>query len=146
MSYLIFRGAAGNPSFLASMYQNGSGSTIVQGAPVSVNGSGQIVLTDVTSIASVQAFIGLANANIAPSAYGQVISSGRLLNLSGYSFAVGNAIYVGIGGIIQNTKPNYGVTGFAAGDAVISVGVIVKNTSNPSNQDLQIMPQIVGVL
>jgi hypothetical protein len=149
MSYNpLFAGSTfnGNSAGIGSLYENGTGSTIIQGAPVSVNGSGQLVLTDVTSSASVQAFVGFAGTAIAPSAFGQVVSNGRLQNLTGYSFSVGNAIYIGIGGIIQNTQPNYGVTGFAAGDTVVFCGVIVNNTTNPSNQDLMILTQVVGVL
>lgn len=130
----------------SSQYQNGQGATIVQGAPLSLNGAGQVILTDVTDVASVQAFIGLAATNIASLAYGYVISGGRLFNLTGYSFTTGSPVYVGIGGILQTTVPNYGVTGFGAGDAIIFCGVVVNNTAVPSNQDLQILVQIVGVL
>jgi hypothetical protein len=146
MSYLSFRGTSSNATSVTTTYVNGSGSTIVQGAPVSINGSGDVILTDVTSSTSVQAFIGYASANITASASGEVISNGRLQNLSGYSFTVGDAIYMGIGGILQNTKPDYGVTGFGAGDSVVFCGVIVNNTLNPSNQDLQILTQVVGIL
>ena len=146
MSYLSFRGTSSNSTSIATGYVNGSGSTIAQGAPVSVNGSGQIVLTDVTSTTSVQAFVGYATASIAPSASGSVTSNGRLQNLSGYAFSTGDAIYIGIGGILQNTKPDYGVTGFTAGDTVVFCGVVVNNVLNPAHQDLQLLTQVIGVL
>lgn len=139
-------GATATVSGTSSQYQNGTGSTIPEGTPVSVNGAGMIVPTDVTTLSSVDSFVGYAYAPIAASAVGTVIANGRLQNLSGYSFSVGDAIYIGIGGILQNTKPDYGVTGFGTGDSVVFCGVVVKNTTIPSNQDLQILTQIIGVL
>jgi hypothetical protein len=139
-------GAGATVANASTLYQNGQGSTLVQGAPVSLNGAGQVILTDVTDIASVQAFIGFVGTTIAASAYGSVVSTGRLTNLSGYSFVTGLPVYIGIGGILQQTKPDYGVTSFQAGDSIIFCGVIVNNTANPSNQDLQISIQNFGVL
>lgn len=139
-------GSTATVSASSSQYQNGSGSTLAQGTPVSVNGSGQIIPTNVTSQSSVEAFVGYVSTSIAISAVGTVISNGRLQNLTGYSFTIGQAIYIGIGGILQNTQPTYGVTGFNTGDSVVFCGVVVKNTTNPSNQDLQILTQVIGVL
>ena len=145
MSYNpLTTGRQGNTSARQTItnYQNGSGSTIAQGAPVSTNGSGQLVLTDVSSQASVQAFVGYANTSIPNTAFGPVISNGRLENIS-TAFSIGDAIYIGLGGTLINVKPDYGVAGFAAGDFVVFVGCLVKNEFNPSFTDLQLFTQTI---
>ena len=123
-------------------YQNGFGSTIAQGTPVSTNGSGQIIPTDVASQSSVQAMVGYANVAIPNLAFGPVISNGRLENIV-TAFSIGDAIYIGLGGTLINVKPDYGVAGFASGDHVVFVGCLVKNEFNPSFTDLQLFTQTI---
>jgi hypothetical protein len=148
MSYNpLFNGSTFNGSSrqLITNYQNGTGIAIPQGTPVSTNSIGQIVPTDVTSQASVQAIVGYANVRIPSGAYGGVISSGRLENIS-TSFAIGDAVYIGLGGTLINTKPDYGVSGFAAGDWIVFVGVLTKNEFNPTLTDLQLFTQTIAQL
>jgi hypothetical protein len=132
---------------MVTNFTNGSGSAMPQGSPISKTGvSNQISLTDPTNETSVRSMVGVAQYRIAASTLGPGLTYGRLEVLTGYSFSIGDAIYVGIGGILQNVKPDYGVTGFAAGDWVVFVGVICQNELNPSDQDLMVMPQIIGQL
>ena len=132
---------------LVTNYTNGTGSAIAQGTAVSKTGvADQIAPTDPTSDSSVHSFVGFAQARIPANTLGPVILSGRLENLTGYSFSIGDSIWIGLSGIIQNVRPQDGVTGFAEGDFVVFAGVIVENSNNPSNQDLQCIPQLVGEL
>lgn len=140
----------GSSRQLLTNYLNSTGSAIAQGAPCSVQSDGSIALTDVTSQVSVQSFVGYAYTRIASASTGPIISGGRLENLTGYSFTIGNSIYISVGGGLQNTSPvdNNGnpVAPFVVGDFTIFAGVIVQNEDNPSNQDLQIFSQNLGEL
>lgn len=133
---------------IVSNYTNNSGTAIPQGTPVSSTGTQDMIApTDVTSQASVSAFVGIAQFRIPGNANGPVISNGRLLNLSlTYGFAIGQAIWIGLSGTIQNTRPDDGVTGFGPGDFVYYVGIIVQNETNSLQQDLVIIPQLIGQL
>ncbi len=145
-----------NPNFTGSSvtasrqfstgYQNGSGSTIAIASPVSTNTSGQILLTDVSNETSALGFVGLTNIAIPSAASGEVISGGRIENVT-TSFSVGDAIWVGsTPGTLTNVKPNAGSNGFASGYFVIFVGVLVVNEFSPSETDIQLLPQVIGQL
>lgn len=142
-----FTGASASASRqLSTGYQNGSGSTIPLASPVSSNTSGQILLTDVSNEALALAFVGLTNIAIPSAASGEVISTGRIENVS-TGFSIGDAIYIGsTPGTLTNIKPNEGSNGFVALDWVIFVGVLVKNEFNPSQTDIQMLPQVIGQL
>lgn len=150
MSYSpLFTGSSskGPSSGTSSDYTNGTGSTMNLGSPVSTNTSGQVLLTDVSSEVSATAYVGLAATSIASSASGQVASDGRLQNISlGLGFSVGDPIWVGIGGTLTNVKPNIGVGGWISGYWVLFVGVVVKNQFVGTNQDIQLLRQIIGQL
>lgn len=138
--------AAGTASGTATGYQNGTGSTIALGTVVSTNTSGQLVLTDVSNEALVEAWLGLSTMSIPSAANGQVISDGRLENISlGLGFSIGDPIWVGITpGSLTNVKPDLTVSGWVAGMFILFVGVVVKNQFNPSAQDIQLLRQIIG--
>jgi hypothetical protein len=133
---------------LVTNYSNASSvDPIPQGAPVSLTGTAdQIAPTDVTSQTSVSAFVGVAQFRIAPSGNGPVLAAGRLLNLTGFSFSIGDSIWISISGSIQNMRPDDGVTGFGPDDYVYSIGTIAQNESNALQQDLIVMPQLMGQL
>ena len=132
---------------IVSNYTNSSATAIPQGTPVSLTGSQDLIApTDVTSQASISAFVGIAQFRIAGNGNGPVISNGRLMNLNGYSFSIGDSIWIGVGGIIQNVRPDDGVTGFASGDYVYYVGTVAQNESNSLQQDLIVIPQLIGQL
>lgn len=136
---------------LVTQYYNNTGSAIAQGAPLSATGtSNYVALTDVTSQSSVQSFVGYAQARIPNGSSGNVISGGRLINLQGYSFSIGQPIYISATGSLQNTSPvdssGNPIAPFVSGDVMIFCGCIVQNESNPSLQDLQILTQVLGAL
>jgi hypothetical protein len=144
--------STGSSRQLLTNYYNNTGSAIAQGTPLSVTGTANYITpTDVTSQASVQAFVGYAYVRIPNDSLGPVISGGRLQNLQGYSFSLGDAIYMSVlGTYLQDTKPvdssGNPVAPFVSGNIMIFAGVIVQNETNPSLQDLQILTQVLGVL
>ena len=140
--------STGSSASLAADYTNAEGSTIPFCTPVSSNTSGNIVFTDVTSEANIQAFVGLTTVSLAPAALGLVISDGRLTNIpSALGFTIGQAIYLGnIPGTLTNIKPDSTISGWNPGDWVVLVGVVLKNQQNSLNQDIQLFRQIIGQL
>ena len=144
--------ALGTSVALVTQYFNNTGVAIAQGTPVSSAGTlNYIAPTDVTDQNSVQAFVGYAQARIPNASLGNIISGGRLQNLQGYSFSIGDAIYFSVlGTYLQNTKPvdssGNPVAPFVSGDIMVFSGVIVQNEDNPSLQDLQILTQVLGAL
>ena len=145
----LFTGSQGSGSSVSivSNYYNATGLSIAQGTPLSKTGvADQIAPTDPTNDTSVHSFVGIAQARIANGTSGPVLSNGRLLNIQGYSFNIGDTLWVGLNGILQNVRPDYGVTGFQSGDFVYFIGVICQNEENSLIKDLQVMPQLVGEL
>lgn len=145
--FFFIQQGLGTSVALVTNYKNGTGSAIAQGTAVSKTGvADQVAPTDPTSDTSVHSFIGFAQFRIPAGTLGPVITGGRLENLTGYSFSIGDSIWIGLNGIIQNVRPDYGVTGFTSGDFVVFGGVIVQNEDDPSNQDFQVIPQLIGEL
>lgn len=127
-------------------FQNGSGSTIALATPVSVDTNSKISPLDVSSELSVQAIVGLTGIAIPNAATGSVVDNGRLENIT-TSFAVGDAVYAGKSSPLTNVKPDIGNgDGFAHGDFVVFIGVVVKNEFNPSLFDLKLMISVIGQL
>ena len=89
--------------------------------------------------------LGLSMSTILSSSQGSVVLSGLVKNVS-TGLSVGDILYVAKTGGITTTAPDIGVSGFVAGDFVIKVGQITKNSSNPSNKDLLVAWQLVGQL
>jgi hypothetical protein len=151
MSYSpLFRGksSSGTAFGSASGYQNGTGSSMSIATAVSTNLSGQIVLTDVSDEALSEGWIGLVEDLLPSTAYGQIATDGRLQNIpSGLGFAIGDPIWVGNSpGALTNVRPDLSGLGWASGDYILFVGVVVQNEFNPSIQDIQLSRQIIGQL
>jgi hypothetical protein len=145
--YFSQQGTGTSMSLVTNYTNSSSVNPIPQGTPVSLTGTADFIApTDVTSQASISAFVGVAQFRIAASGNGPVLSNGRLQNLTGWSFSIGNSIWIGLSGILQSTRPDYGVTGFATGDYVYYIGTIVQNESNSLQQDLVVLPQLIGEL
>lgn len=144
-----FRGAIalGPSSGNATGYQSGSGSIITMASPVSTNSIGQVVLTDVSSETSINSWVGLVSLDLPSAANGDVFSEGRLQNIPlSLGFAVGDPLWVGIGGTLTNVKPDLTVSGWIAGYWVLFVGVVVANQFTTGQQDIQLFRQKVGQL
>lgn len=136
----------GSSKGTGSNFQNGSGSSLLKGTPVSVLASNsQLSPVDVSSEASVQAIVGLTNAIIPVGAIGNVMDNGRLQDVS-TSFAYGDALYIAKNGSLTNIKPTVDQDSFVEGDFVVFVGVVVKNEFNPSLKDIKLMISVIGQL
>lgn len=133
-------------SAVATDYTNASSVTAIpQAQAVSINSSGLLVPLDVSSQASWQAFVGYAYVRIPASSLGQVIANGRLQNITTI-LPVGTALYIGTDGNPTNIVPSVGVNGFVSGDSVIFMGVLVPNEVTPSEIDIALFTQVIGVL
>lgn len=141
----FFAQSKGSSRQTSTNYQNASGFTINKSTPVSLNSSGQLVVIDVTSQASVQAMVGLAGIDIPNAATGAVIDNGRLEDVT-TSSAVRDILYVSKTGGLTNVKPEIGVGGFVSGDFVVLVGVVIANEFNGSLKDIKLMINVIGRL
>ena len=135
----------GSARSLASGYANGTGATLTQSTPVSVNTSGQMIPVDITSDASVAGLIGLVQQDTPTTAVGLVTDSGRLENIT-TSFSVGDAVYINFDGTLTNVRPDITVSGWVSGMYMVFIGVIVSNQFNPSLKDIKIYLDVIGQL
>lgn len=126
--------------------KNSTGSTLPKAKPVSINTSGELQVVDVTNEPNAMATVGVVASAISNGASGYVITNGLIQNIT-TSFSFGDALFIAPGGSLTNIYPTIGNTdGFAAGNFVIRVGVISKNTTTPTNKDLIVNISIVGQL
>lgn len=135
----------GSSKGTGSNFQSAHGSVMLKALPVSVNTNSQIVPVNVSNETSVQAIVGLTNANIPTGANGSVMDTGRLQNVTS-SFAFGDALYIAKDGTLTNVKPEIGVGGFTDGDFVVFIGVLVRNEFNGSLKDIKLMISVIGQL
>lgn len=129
---------------IVDLYNNTGGSRYL-GEPISIDGSGNLSVTNVSSQASSLSSVGVMYANTPNATQGSVIMAGVLENITG-SFSFGDALYVSKTSGLQATYPDTGVLGFVAGDYVIRVGVVSKNQTNGLLKDLLVNVQIIGQL
>lgn len=129
---------------LSSLMFNNTGLTIGKGTPVTIDTNGNIVEVDV-SIEDCLSIIGIAKEDINDGAYGLVTTSGSLKGII-TTAGMGSILYVAKDGLMTNTKPSTGVDGFISGDFVIRLGVLVKDSDNPSQKNLVVNIQVVGQL
>ena len=129
-------------SGIANVLDNKTGSDIGALTPVYSNTSGEMAPIDISSDTQSLALLGITTTNVPDSNSGTVISGGKLSNVSIGSF--GDTLYVSKTGGLTNAKPSEGVAGFASGDWIIRIGVIIKNQDNPANKDLLLQIDIVG--
>lgn len=140
--------STGTSEGLATTYTNASAVTaIAQAQAVSLNSAGLIVPIDVTSQASVNSMLGYASVRIPASATGYVTSNGRLkLYTNTNSYPLNTPLYIGLDGNPTSTVPSAGVGGFVSGNYCIFMGVLVPNEVNPSEFDISLFTQVIGVL
>ncbi len=124
--------------------QNQSGISIPKGSPVMLTSSG-MALVDVSNEANVDALAGVVKEDVTNSSTGNIVSSGTIENVI-TSFAIGSTVYINKIGLLTNVKPSLGVNGFGEGDFVVKIGMIAPNGVNPTNKDLLVGIQVMGVL
>jgi hypothetical protein len=132
----------------SSVYMNSTGTTITAASALAQGTGNQVVLLDPANESTVFNIVGLNPSDIANGSLGQITSEGRMQNIPlSLGFSVGDSLFVSTTpGMLTNIKPTVGVNGFTVGDFIVFVGVVVQNQFNPSNQDIQILKQIVGQL
>jgi hypothetical protein len=124
---------------------NGSGGSLNKGQPVRLDSSGQLLKIDPGVEAEARACLGLVAQSISPSGSSEVITQGRLVDVT-VSGSVGEVLYISKTGELSNVQPSIGVGGFVAGDFVVSVGVIASNLTNPLLKDVMVDVKVVGQL
>lgn len=136
----------GSSRQLITDYTNASLITAIpQAQACYVNGFGKIVPLDLTNQSNWSAFVGYANVRIPAGTLGQVISNGRLQNVT-TSYTAGTALYIGKDANPTSIVPSVGVNGFVSGDMVIFMGVIVPNETNSLELDIALFTQFIDVL
>jgi hypothetical protein len=123
---------------------NATGSTVPKTTPVKVTISG-IGLIDVSQETDIDSLAGLLKENLADASSGDIVTSGIIENISG-GYSVGSLLYISKTGGLTSSKPAIGVASFVAGDFVVKVGVVAKNSSNPLNIDLIVRIEVLGQL
>lgn len=141
---IIAQAQAANSNLTAQLI-NDTGSNIPILTPVSVDSDGRLITIDVSGDDSVISIAGVTAEEILDGSSGSVALNGRIVNIT-TSFLHGDYLYVSKTGGLTNEVPTSGVNGFVDGDAVIRVGVIVRNASAPSQKDLLVKMQLVGKL
>lgn len=136
---------SGNNASLTSNPENNTGSTIVKATPIRIDSLGDIATIDLSVEDESLAIVGVTSESISDGASGTIVTSGKVTDIT-TTATFDDIMYVSKTGTLTNIKPDIGVSGFAAGDFVISVGVISKNETNPSLKDLTVNIQIVGQL
>jgi hypothetical protein len=126
-------------------FTNPGPGTLTGATPVATNTSGNLVAVNVSSEDIATSFLGLTTSTILSSSQGGVVLSGLVKNIS-TALGVGDVLYVSKTGGLTTTAPDIGVDGFVAGDFVIRIGQITKNSTNPSNKDLLVAWQLMGQL
>ena len=135
--------AVSNVTSTKGILFNNTGVTIVGSTPVRLNSSGQIATINPSIESNALAVVGVVETDILASTYGNVVTQGRISNIT-TGFAFGDYVYVSKIGDFTNILPSEGVNGFIAGDFIIRVGVIAKNDINPAYKDLFVSMQVVG--
>lgn len=139
--------ASGTPAVsnsAANDAANNTGLTLTKGTPVRVSGLGMSTI-NVSVEAQANAIAGVVRADTSDSTLGAVVSNGIIQDIT-TSASVGDVLYVSKTGTTTNVKPSIGTGGFVADDWVVRVGVVAKNSGNPSLKDLLVILEIVGKL
>lgn len=132
-------------SGISDIRPNNSGVTILKGTPTRINASGELDFINVAIEAQALSVAGCVSEDISNATSGVIITSGKVADIT-TSASFGDLMYIDKTGNLTNVKPSIGVNSFVAGDFVVSIGVIAKNTTNPVLKDLVIMVDIIGQL
>lgn len=140
----IISAASSQQASIKASLKNSTGATIPDLTPVRANTNGEMARINVSIEFQATNVVGLTSASVLDSAFGDVILSGKLENISGFNF--GDIIYISKSGGLTSTQPSEGVGDFVAGDFIIRVGVIVKNDSIGTQKDLLLSINVIGQL
>ena len=138
-------GGGSNTVSNSDTYTNNSGFSITGSSPVSQTATGGIKLSDPSDENSVFSLVGLLLATTSNNADGTVYTGGRM-PCGIFSFSIGDALWLNVGGGLTNVKPSVGVNGLVSGMFIVQVGTVVKNKTNPSAKDILVRISINGQL
>jgi len=124
---------------------NNSGATIQPITPIRLNAVGQLALIDPSNQDQVFDGIGLTSASIANGTSGDVVTDGRIENVT-TAYNVGSTLYVSKIGILTDQKPTIGTNGFVSGDYIVVAAKVVANIDTPANKDVIVNYKIIGTL
>jgi len=141
----IHGGGSEASSVLKGSYQNLTGSTIFGITPVSQDEDGNMIPVDPSAEEEVKSILGITLADIATGSFGDVGFEGIIKNVT-IAFAIDSIIYLSKAGVPTITIPEIGVGGFVAGNWVVELGKITKNSTNPSSKDFKINIKVIGQL
>ena len=140
---VIIQQAAGSSNATKTTLVNATGSSIAAITPVRVNSNGEMQTIDVSVDTSALSVVGLTIAVVPNATAGEVITQGRLLDVT-TAFSVGDYVYVSKTGILTNVLPTNGSNGFVDGDFIIRIGVVAKNELDSNKKDLFISLSVAG--
>jgi hypothetical protein len=140
---VIIAASAGSIQSTQTTLSNTSGSSIAALTPVRIDSNGKIQLIDVSTEISALSVVGVTQTPIANNSSGNVITQGRILDVT-TSFTAGDYIYVSKTGTLTNVLPTNGLNGFVDGDFIIRIGVVAKNEIDINKKDLFISLSITG--
>lgn len=138
-------GSGGTATGLTATYLNSSGGSLAALTVVSQDSSGNIVQTDPTSEISVEAVLGILTVTTINGASGAVLLDGLLQNII-TGLSVNSLVYLSRTGAWTINVPDIGSNGFQAGDFVVKIGKVTKNSTSPSAKDFKLEIEVIGQL
>jgi hypothetical protein len=142
---LISQAQASGVSSIEYTLENTSGNPISSLVPVTTSSSGGFKAIDVTNETDALNIVGVTKENILNASNGQIVATGRILNVS-LPFPLNSTVWVAKDGTLIDEVPEIDVNGFEELDFVIRVGKIVKNQTNPLEKDLIVKMELIGQL
>lgn len=137
--------SAVDASVIKGLFLNSTGSSIAALTPVKQNGSGLMASVDPSSETDIQNYLGVLTQTTANGNSGAVAFSGLIKNVS-TSFVLGDILYLSKTGGLTATAPEIGSNSFLAGDFVLKVGKITKNSTNGAQKDFKVEVELRGQL
>lgn len=126
-------------------YTNDSGQSLNGFTPVKQTAAGNIEPVNASVEADVINLFGVLLQATANNDLGPVGLLGLIPEVI-TAFSVGDILYLSKTAALTTTVPDIGVIGFAAGDFVVKIGRITKNTSDITKKDFLIEIEIMGQL
>ena len=133
-------------SISGGLYLNNSGSQIPAMSVVWQDTSGNIRKFTTPSVESqIKNTLGLLLTVTDNNTQGAVVLAGLIKNVT-TAFNIGDLVYLSKFGGMTAAAPDIGVGGFSAGDFVVQIGNITKNSDNPLQKDLNLAIIVRGQL
>lgn len=129
--------AIGSVDALATKYWNNTGIPILKGTPVRINSFGELDVVNISDITHATKIVGVTAESIDTGDIGTVAISGKVYDIA-TSADFGDIVYIDKFGGLTNIMPEVGINSFTNGDFFVRVGMITRNTNNPTQKDLTV--------